>query len=68
MAAFYRIEYDGWTPEAAMRELMANGFSLKQCHVKNPYIKNYLVDYIPRAQRYAARIGLSTRVESAPSP
>lgn len=68
MAAFYRIEYEGWTPQAAMRELMANGFSLKQCHVKNPYIKNYLVDYIPRAQRYAYLNGGSTRVENAPQP
>lgn len=68
MAAFYRIEYEGWTPQAAMRELMANGFSLKQCHVKNPYIKNYLVDYIPRAQRYAYLNGKTTRVENAPQP
>lgn len=68
MAAFYRIEYEGWTPQAAMRELMANGFSLKQCHVKNPYIKNYLVDYIPRAQRYAYLNGEATRVENAPQP
>ncbi len=51
MVAFYRIEYEGWTPQAAMNELMINGFSLKQCHVKNPYIKNYLVDYVPRAKR-----------------
>lgn len=68
MAAFYRIEYEGWTPQAAMRELMANGFSLKQCHVKNPYIKNYLVDYIPRAQRYAAHQSASLRVENTPQP
>ncbi len=68
MAAFYRIEYEGWTPQAAMRELMANGFSLKQCHVKNPYIKNYLVDYIPRAQRYAYLNGRSTRVENVAQP
>lgn len=52
MVAFYRIEYEGWTPQAAMNELMINGFSLKQCHVKNPYIKNYLVDYVPRSKRW----------------
>jgi len=68
MAAFYRIEYEGWTPQAAMRELMANGFSLKQCHVKNPYIKNYLVDYIPRAQRYAQLHGATSGVENALPP
>lgn len=67
MAAFYRIEYEGWTPQAAMRELMTNGFSLKQCHVKNPYIKNYLVDYVPRAQRGTSR-GDSVRVETLPQP
>jgi tyrosine-protein phosphatase SIW14 len=53
MAAFFRIEYEGWSPEAAMQEMLTNGFSLKQCHVKNPYIKNYLIDYVPRAKRYA---------------
>jgi tyrosine-protein phosphatase SIW14 len=55
MVAFYRIEYEGWTPRAAMDELMTCGFSLKQCTVKNLYIKNYLVDYVPRSQRYAAK-------------
>ncbi|MBL8823471.1 MAG: tyrosine-protein phosphatase [Planctomycetia bacterium] len=67
MAAFYRIEYEGWTPDAAIQELMTNGFSLKQCHVKNPYIKNYLVDYVPRAQRYAMHQS-SSQVEAATPP
>jgi len=52
MVAFYRIEYEGWTPDEAIQELLTNGFSLKQSSVKNPYIKNYLVDYQPRAQKY----------------
>ncbi len=52
MAAFYRIEYEGWTPDAAIDELITCGFSLKQCHLKNPYIKNYLLDYQPRSKKY----------------
>lgn len=67
MAAFYRIEYEGWTPQAAMNELMVNGFSLKQGHVKNPYIKNYLVDYVPRAQRGVSKSD-TVRVESLLHP
>lgn len=66
MVAFYRIEYEGWTPHAAMNELMLNGFSLKQGHVKNPYIKNYLVDYVPRAQRGSQRV--ASRGETQPHP
>lgn len=68
MAAFYRIEYEGWTAQAAMRELQINGFSLKQLHVKNPYIKNYLVDYIPRDKRYAMQQHATPLLEAAPQP
>lgn len=67
MAAFYRVEYEGWTPQAAMRELMTNGFSLKQCQVKNPYIKNYLVDYVPRAKRGSSQT-IERRGETPPLP
>lgn len=68
MTAFYRIEYEGWTPQAAMRELQANGFSQKQLHIKNPYIKNYLLDYIPRNKRIAMKQRDSLRVEAQPTP
>ncbi|HMO34504.1 MAG TPA: dual specificity protein phosphatase family protein [Gemmatales bacterium] len=56
LVAFYRLEYEGWTPQAAMHELVVHGFSPKQCHVKNPYIKNYLVDYIPRSKRWPTTV------------
>jgi protein tyrosine phosphatase (PTP) superfamily phosphohydrolase (DUF442 family) len=52
MVAFYRIEYEHWTPEEAISELLTNGFSLKQSSNKNPYIKNYLTEYQPRWQKY----------------
>ncbi|MFO0816220.1 MAG: tyrosine-protein phosphatase [Gemmatales bacterium] len=68
MVAFYRIEYEGWSPQAAMHELMVNGFSLKQCHTKNLYIKNYLVDYIPRAKRYGHTASRAAGVEMPPPP
>ena len=68
MVAFYRMEYEGWTPQAAMNELMINGFSQKQCHVKNLYIKNYLVDYIPRAKRYGPTASRHDGVEMTPPP
>jgi tyrosine-protein phosphatase SIW14 len=52
MVAFYRIEYEGWSADAAIQELLTCGFSLKQGTTKNPYIKNYLLDYQPRARKY----------------
>jgi protein tyrosine/serine phosphatase len=68
MVAFYRIEYEQWPVEAATRELMTCGFSLKQCTVKNLYIKNYLVDYVPRWRRGVDPAAPGRAAETAARP
>ncbi|HEV3257273.1 MAG TPA: tyrosine-protein phosphatase [Gemmataceae bacterium] len=45
MAAVYRMEYDGWTPEQAIRELKANGFGYFACTSANDYITQYILTY-----------------------
>jgi protein tyrosine/serine phosphatase len=70
MVAFYRIEYEQWSRQEAIQELLTCGFSLKQCTAKNPYIKNYLLDYQPRYRKhqFADSSGNGPRGESAPRP
>jgi protein tyrosine/serine phosphatase len=43
--AIYRMEYEGWTPAAAMRELRANGFGTFAATTGNIYIVQYVEAY-----------------------
>jgi len=45
LTAVYRMEYDGWTPEEAVRELKANGFGCFACTAANDYITQYILTY-----------------------
>ncbi len=45
MTAVYRMEYDGWTPRQAVRELKANGFGEWPCCSANDYITQYILTY-----------------------
>jgi len=45
MTAVYRMEYDGWTPAEAIRELKANGFGYLACTSANDYITQYILNY-----------------------
>jgi tyrosine-protein phosphatase SIW14 len=51
MAALYRMEYDGWTREDAMRELKAHGFGYFLANNSNDYIAQYVMNYQPRWMR-----------------
>jgi protein tyrosine phosphatase len=51
LAALYRMEYEGWPLDWALKELQENGFSTSQCTARNDYINQYLVIYQPRRQR-----------------
>ena len=55
MAAIYRMEYDGWSRQDAMRELRAHGFGHFVGNTSNDYIVQYVMGYQPRNQRLAAR-------------
>lgn len=48
MAAIYRMEYDGWSKEDALRELRSHGFGQFTANASNPYIAQYVMPYEPR--------------------
>lgn len=48
MAAVYRMEYDGWSREDALRELKAHGFGHFTANTANGYIEQYVLNYKPR--------------------
>lgn len=50
LTAVYRMEYEGWSPAEAMRELRANGYGDRKATTANDYILEYLYQYRPRAQ------------------
>jgi protein tyrosine phosphatase (PTP) superfamily phosphohydrolase (DUF442 family) len=47
LTAVYRMEYEGWSPRAAVRELKANGFGDEACTSANDYIVQYVLSYQP---------------------
>ncbi len=55
LVAAYRIEYEGWTPMAAFRELKAQGFGEFVATSANDYIQEYVLTYRPRSQKPEAR-------------
>lgn len=50
MAAVYRMEYEGWTPQEAIAELKDVGFGEFACDDSNDYIVQYILTY-RRGQR-----------------
>jgi tyrosine-protein phosphatase SIW14 len=48
MVAVYRMEYQGWSPEAALAELKANGFGEFVASTANEYVAQYVTTYKPR--------------------
>ena len=51
MAAVYRMEYQGWSKEAALRELRAHGFGEWVSRSSNDYITQYILTYQPGQRR-----------------
>lgn len=51
LCAMYRMEYQGWSRQAALRELRAHGFGDWACTDKNPYVDQYVLRYQPRLVR-----------------
>src|SRR6267142_4983490 len=45
MVAVYRMEYEGWSPQQAIRELKDNGFGDAACSAANDYIQQYVLNY-----------------------
>jgi hypothetical protein len=55
LVALYRMEYDGWTMEAALRELKSHGFGEFVSTKANDYIREYVVGYRPRKREASVR-------------
>jgi tyrosine-protein phosphatase SIW14 len=55
LSAIYRMEYDGWSRNDALRELKSHGFGHFIANANNPYIHQYLLGYQPRAKRDGPR-------------
>ena len=51
MAAIYRMEYDGWSRDDALRELKAHGFGHFVANTSNEYILQYVMPYQRRGER-----------------
>jgi len=54
LVALYRMEYDHWTKEEALRELKGHGFGEFVSTKANPYILEYVANYQPRALNQAS--------------
>jgi protein tyrosine/serine phosphatase len=50
MTAVYRMEYEGWSREDALRELRTHGFGHWTANASNDYILQYVMPYRPRRQ------------------
>jgi tyrosine-protein phosphatase SIW14 len=63
ITAVYRMEYEGWTPAEAYRELKAHGFGDWVCTSANDYVNEYVLQY-RRGLRHedAAEVPSSTAV------
>ncbi len=53
LAAVYRMEYQGWSHQSALRELRAHGYGDWACTDKNLYVDQYVLRYQPRTVRPA---------------
>jgi hypothetical protein len=51
LTAVYRMEYQGWTTGQAFREMRAHGFGPWAGTAANLYVRQYVLDYHPRAGR-----------------
>lgn len=47
LVAVYRMEYQGWGPGAALREVKQNGFGESTCTTANEFIPQYVLTYQP---------------------
>jgi protein tyrosine phosphatase (PTP) superfamily phosphohydrolase (DUF442 family) len=53
LTAVWRMEYQGWSPAAAYRELRAHGFGPWACTSANDYVNQYVLTYRPRPAQVA---------------
>ena len=59
-AAVYRMEYNGWSKQAALQEIRDLGFGELACTPDNDYIREYILSFTPgRRQNSDQRSAIS---------
>jgi tyrosine-protein phosphatase SIW14 len=61
LCAIYRMEYQGWPRQAALRELRAHGFGDWACTDDNDYVDQYVLRYQRRPARPSRLAGATSR-------
>jgi hypothetical protein len=61
LTAIYRMEYQGWSPGEALRELRANGYGFVAASAADEFVIQFIQNYVPRSQR-------AGRLPTAPAP
>lgn len=56
LVAVYRMEYEGYQPRQALREVLANGFGRTAGTEANDYIKQYILTYRPGLRQPEAHV------------
>jgi hypothetical protein len=67
MVAIYRMEYEGWSPREAIREMKANGFAEWPCTSANDYITQYVLSYKPGIRNPPRAVGELTTDNRQPT-
>jgi len=47
LIAVYRMEFEGWTPDQAYREMRSHGFGDTVCNEANDYVREYVLEFRP---------------------
>jgi protein tyrosine phosphatase (PTP) superfamily phosphohydrolase (DUF442 family) len=63
MAAIYRMEYEGWTPEQAVEEMKTHGFGDVACSAANDYVYQYVLTYRRRSAIDQTRVSVEPTAE-----
>jgi tyrosine-protein phosphatase SIW14 len=56
LTAIYRMEYHGWSPGEALRELRANGYGYEMASESDDYVIQFIQNYRPRANKGQAKL------------
>lgn len=68
LSAVYRMEFQGWTPAQAMRELKGHGFGEYASTSANDYIKQYVLTFRPGVRGEQSAVSNQQSAVSSQSP
>jgi hypothetical protein len=68
LVAVYRMEYQGYAPQEAVRDLKDNGFGEFVCSSANDYIMQYILTYQPGQRQHPAEKGKTSQTDDSDDP